>query len=200
MAPSSDNHLKRLFGEIHRRGLWQVLVGFAAVSYAVLDALDLFIERLGLPAWLFVTGLLLVFAGFPILLATAFFQQGGPASGRSSGGIPSKAPSLRFARRVFTWRNAMLGGVGASALWGVFAAGWMLYAGARGGTMDRITAQVVELSNARLWDSAFVLATGGLSDSPEYEAAWGLTSRPVDIYTEPAGASARGISRFLIIG
>jgi TolB-like protein/Tfp pilus assembly protein PilF len=67
------------------------------------------------------------------LLTTAFVQEGGPLRGRAD---PTRIPEssdpliagseIGGARRLFTWRNAVAGGVVAMALWGVVAAGWLL--------------------------------------------------------------------------
>jgi TolB-like protein/Flp pilus assembly protein TadD len=68
-----------------------------------------------------------------------------PPSGAVSPGDPGPAVGARGARptpsssawapdRIFTWRNAILGGVGALALWGAAAGGWLLLGGA---TPDR---------------------------------------------------------------
>jgi TolB-like protein len=132
--------LKRLIGEVHRRSLWQVLGVYVAGSWIALQAVDVLAASAGLPEWFpsFALGLLII--GLPVVLATAFVQEGiggrapegdqavpVPGAPRSSG-----APGTTVAtRRLFTWRNAVLGGVGAFALWGVVAAGWLALGGPR---------------------------------------------------------------------
>ncbi len=78
MADSSENPLKRLIAEIHRRSLWQVLGIYAVASWAVLGGVSTLGDALGLPDWFprFALGLLIV--GLPIVLAAAFVQEGGP--------------------------------------------------------------------------------------------------------------------------
>ena len=49
MASPSDNPLKRLIGEIHRRSLWQVLGIYLIASWAVLGGVDTLGGALGLP-------------------------------------------------------------------------------------------------------------------------------------------------------
>jgi TolB-like protein/Flp pilus assembly protein TadD len=129
--------LKRLIGEVHRRSLWQVLGIYIAGSWAALQAVDMLAESAGLPEWFPSLALGLLIIGLPVVLATAFVQEGlgreahppaaGEAATRASGRAAPVAPAS--ARRLFTWRNALLGGVGAFALWGVVAAGWVMVGG-----------------------------------------------------------------------
>ncbi len=124
--------LKRLVLEIHRRSLWQVLLVYFGASYAILEAVDLFIDRLGLPEWVFQSALVLLFIGLPVVMVTALVQAGGSAQTRpdptllaadeAGGGL---AASARL-RGLFTWRNAISGGVLAFALWGAIAASWLV--------------------------------------------------------------------------
>ena len=74
--------LKRLVLEIHRRSLWQVLLVYLGASYAILEAVDLFIGRLGLPEWVFQSALVLLFIGLPVVMVTALVQVGGSAHTR----------------------------------------------------------------------------------------------------------------------
>lgn len=73
--------LRKLIVEAHRRSLWQVLgiylVG-AWIAYQVVLAL---FEGLGLPDWVPPFALVLIIIGLPIVLATAFVQEGGPGVG-----------------------------------------------------------------------------------------------------------------------
>jgi tetratricopeptide (TPR) repeat protein len=148
--------LRRLVGELHRRSLWQVLLIYATGSWVVYQiALDL-ADGLGLPDWVAPTALVLLLAGLPVVLATAFIQEGPPtgpererdAPGDARAGVPgtevaaadsgpageaaarldrdptATEPSTG-ATRVFTWRNALLGGVAAFALLGLTVALFM---------------------------------------------------------------------------
>jgi TolB-like protein/Tfp pilus assembly protein PilF len=125
---------KQFITEIHRRSLWQVLliyVGGALIAYQAVQALT---EGLGLPPWLPGLAAVLFIVGLPIVVATAFVQGGGPLRGQSDPTlIPESSDPLTSgstsggARRLFTWRNALGGGVLALALWGVVAAGWLLF-------------------------------------------------------------------------
>ena len=123
---------RRLITEAHRRSVWQVLgiyLGGAWVAFQVVQALT---ENAGLPAWFPALALALLVLGLPVVVATAFVQEGPPRMGEETQaggeiGAPSSAASPESASaRVFTWRNAMLGGAAAFSLWGVVAAAWLL--------------------------------------------------------------------------
>lgn len=76
--------LKRLVRELHRRSLWQVLLIYATGSWVVYQiALDL-ADGLGLPDWVAPTVLILLLVGLPVVLATAFIQEGTPGGERGA--------------------------------------------------------------------------------------------------------------------
>lgn len=144
--PSLLKFLKRLVLEAHRRSLWQVLAIYGAASWLVFEVVQTLTEGLGLPRWFPAFAFVLLLIGLPIVLATAFVQEGGPRGDEVDGfpelgdlGLPDEAGDeigLGGVRAVFTWRNALAGGVLAFALWGVVAAGWLV-AGGNGLTPDR---------------------------------------------------------------
>ncbi|MEJ2320133.1 MAG: tetratricopeptide repeat protein [Gemmatimonadales bacterium] len=68
--------LKSLIHEMHRRSLWQVLVIYLGASWLVLQAVDTLAGALSLPEWAPPLALFLLIVGFPIVLATAFVQEG----------------------------------------------------------------------------------------------------------------------------
>ncbi len=130
--------LKRLIQEIHRRSLWQVLAIYlvgAAVGYQLIEAL---VSGLGLPEWFPPLAILLFIVGLPIVLATAFVQEGVGRGDAQREPPPLPEPTgahltteplrseARGVRRLFTWRNAIMGGALAFGLWGVIATGWLL--------------------------------------------------------------------------
>ena len=131
--------------------MWQVLAVFMASGWAVLQVLDTLIDQGILPGWVFRAGLALLLLGLPVVLATAFVQGGlpkraprpdrdadadgtagdvvgegspvnPPAAAHSAHHVPGPA---RTHSPTLTWRNAMLGGVGAFTLLGMGAGGWM---------------------------------------------------------------------------
>jgi TolB-like protein/lipoprotein NlpI len=121
--------LKQLIHEIHRRSLWQVLGIYVVGSWLVLQAVDTLAGALNLPDWAPPFALFLLIIGFPIVLATAFVQEGSRPALSEAAGEEATVPVSQAAsshHRFFTWRNAIAGGVVAFALWGVVAAGWML--------------------------------------------------------------------------
>ncbi|MFQ5890355.1 MAG: hypothetical protein ACE5JR_09925 [Gemmatimonadota bacterium] len=142
---------KRFIGEIHRRSLWQVLGIYAVGSWVVLQVVETLTESLSLPEWVPPFALVLLLIGLPIVLATAFVQEGTatrdvtakPALGRgttggASAGYPADtevaphrgppAPRAGRVRRFLTWRNTITGGVIGFALWGVAVTGWLVLA------------------------------------------------------------------------
>jgi TolB-like protein/Tfp pilus assembly protein PilF len=126
--------MNKLIQEIHRRSLWQVLGIYAVGAWVALQIVDVLAQNFGLPEWFPAFALGLLVLGLPIVLATAVVQEGvrgaDPSDAMAQGGIEvgsEAAPGRRSGgSTLFTWRNALLGGVGAFALWGVVAAGWML--------------------------------------------------------------------------
>ena len=131
-------HLRHLIREVHRRSLWQVLLIYVGAAWACYEIIDTITDRLLLPEWLPILAIVLFLIGLPIVLATAFVQEGTPLrlggepSAPSDGESPaaSRAPTDRGrAERLLTWRNALMGAVFAFALWGLVAAGWLLLPG-----------------------------------------------------------------------
>ena len=144
------SQLKKLVHEIHRRSLWQVLGIYVVAGWLVLQAVDTLAGALNLPDWAPPFALFLLIIGLPIVLGTAFVQEGvglrestAPAEGEAAvDGEPR--PGGRH-HGLLTWRNALLAGVGAFALLGVATAGWLLfYGGAGSGVMKSSTVEWVE--------------------------------------------------------
>lgn len=145
--------LRHLVREIHRRSIWQVLGVYLVGSWGALQVVDTLVGVAGLPDWFPTLAVALLVLGLPIVLATAVVQEGIPADREDredredldaredfaertagSGTVPPQAPQPepeppRIHHRVFTWKNAIMGGVVAFALWGVVAAGWLVLAG-----------------------------------------------------------------------
>lgn len=139
MAP-----IRKLIAEIHRRSLWQTLGVYLAGSWGALQVIDILVNSLDLPRWLPAGAILLILAGLPITLVTAFIQAGGPRTDEARAGLKpggasgpddteaeARAAPPAF-RELFTWEHAFVAGLVAFAVWGVVAAGWLLL-GERGG-------------------------------------------------------------------
>jgi len=146
--------LKRIIHEIHRRSLWQVLGVYLAASWVALQVVDTMADSMTLPDWVPPFAIVLLVLGLPVVLATAFVQEGvgrGPVraavAGRAGGergapepatgygdadGAPSPAPTPESAgapgrgRGLFTWPRAVLGGVGAFSLLALVLVGWVV--------------------------------------------------------------------------
>lgn len=135
--------MKKLIREMHRRSLWQVLGIYLAGSWVALEVTAQIAGTLALPEWVAPFTVVLLVIGFPIVMATAFVQEG---MGRSSEPAAPVSASVAVAdlevrdgtedapdesaragtRRFLTWRNALGGGVLAFALLGVVTIGWVL--------------------------------------------------------------------------
>jgi tetratricopeptide (TPR) repeat protein len=142
-------------GSIRRARLFPVVLFYGSASFVVLQLCDILVSHLGLPGWVFPSALILILAGFPVVLATALVygahrahgdpvavapardwaDDGGPGAGaagsRSGSGAGSDAGAgFRVPRllRGLTWRTTLLGGAMAFAALFLLAAG---YAGSR---------------------------------------------------------------------
>jgi tetratricopeptide (TPR) repeat protein len=130
------DRLHRVIHEIHRRSLWQVLAIYLVGSWGALQAVQGITEAAGLPDWVPPGALILFIVGLPIVLATAFVQEG-MGAGRPVRGVhgaaeaePATAPAVAAGsalasppiaesphrQHFLSWRNAIVGGVVAFAV------------------------------------------------------------------------------------
>lgn len=129
-----------LLSEIHRRFVWQAFTIYLLVAFVAYHVSEQIAVTRDLPIWFIdVAGLLLII-GLPIVLTTAVVQEGIPSAGRSdpdlrvNPGSSGSEPLIKATSRghgfwqIFTWRNAILGGVAAFTLWAMVAAGWLILA------------------------------------------------------------------------
>ncbi|NIP60588.1 MAG: hypothetical protein GWM92_19540, partial [Gemmatimonadetes bacterium] len=72
----TENPIRRLLGEIHRRSIWQVLAIYLVSGWVVYEVVQSPTEGLGLPGWFPAFAFVLLLIGLPIVLATAFVQEG----------------------------------------------------------------------------------------------------------------------------
>lgn len=133
---------------IRRARLFRVLAVYLGASYVALEVVGLFVEQLGLPEWVFLGTVVLLLIGLPVIVATAFVQKGRLSAAKSDATrSPEEQRRQRSAsgqgtgaaggvRGLLSWRNAILGGVAAFALWGVIAAAWLLLAGSSSDSPD----------------------------------------------------------------
>jgi tetratricopeptide (TPR) repeat protein len=115
------------------RNLWQILALYAGASWVVLQVVDVVKQNLGLPDWVFPFALLLLLIGLPIIVATALVQgRQAPGSGSAeaitTSGSKTPSPDLEAnaaTRKLFTWRNALMGGGLAFVLLAIVTGGFM---------------------------------------------------------------------------
>lgn len=144
--------MRHWYQEVHRRGLWQATAGYLAAAWVVVEVVDLLTGRGLLPDWVFNGTLLLLAIGFPIILATAYVQTpaetdfdpaggGAPGAGALTPGSAARTDEISGARTglsgLLTWRNALLGGVGAFALLGLGTAASSVFRVAGASDSDR---------------------------------------------------------------
>jgi serine/threonine-protein kinase len=123
------NRLKQFITEIHRRSLWQVLGIYLVAAWIAFQIVQTLTEGLALPDWFpgIALGLLIVL--LPVVLATAFVQEGVRGPRRPEVAEPAVREARRVHHHIFTWRNAGLALVIAFGAWGVVATGWLLFRG-----------------------------------------------------------------------
>ncbi len=97
-----SNPLGRVLEEIHDRSLWQVLGIYLGASWGVLQVVDQLAQHYLLPEWMYRGAIALLLVGLPITLTTAFVHK-----------TPRDRPE---SRRLFSWRNALVGGAAAFGL------------------------------------------------------------------------------------
>jgi eukaryotic-like serine/threonine-protein kinase len=142
-----------------------VLAVFLAAAWGVLQFVDFLTERAGLPEWTPSMALVVLLLGLPIVLATAFVQEGlggpgdagkggpDPEPGRSVSSpgtalpaVPTRAETAASPtgiERLLTWRNALLGGVGALGLVAVTVAAYFVMWSTGIGPVGNLIAQGV---------------------------------------------------------
>ena len=136
--------MKKIIHEIHRRSLWQVLGIYLAGSWVALQVVEQLAEAASLPEWIRPLALILLVIGLPVVLATAFVQEGMSAKSTKSalqtladiGEIPPPPAAPGGASALFTWKNAVMGGIGALTVWGLVALVWVLRGGGQATASD----------------------------------------------------------------
>ncbi|HSM09666.1 MAG TPA: tetratricopeptide repeat protein [Gemmatimonadota bacterium] len=122
--------MKNVLQEIHDRSMWQILGLYLGASWVVLQVVDTLNSTVGMPEWVVTSSFVLLAVGLPIVMTTAFVQRGWAGGWRGRGGAETDTSAASTdesrRRRLFSWRNALLGGVGAFALLGIGTAGWLV--------------------------------------------------------------------------
>lgn len=153
-------------GELHRRGVWQVLGSYAVVAWIVLQLAETLEGLIGLPLWFGPAIVVVVLLGFPVFLVTTLTQGGFPTGDREAalgqGGSdgndwsvsswkPLEGRPVRDAlRHLFTWRNALFGGAIMAVALAVGSAGYSGLRSAGVGPFGSLMAKGVFESNENL--------------------------------------------------
>jgi eukaryotic-like serine/threonine-protein kinase len=135
--------LRKLIIELHRRSIWQVVGIFCFGSWAAYQVIAEVTDRMGLPAWVPGFAMVLFLIGLPIVVATAFVQEGlpgqaarrqrkrqrrrradaaAPSSQRDVGPASSAAGDVPW---LLTWRRSILAGMGAFLVLAVSTGSYM---------------------------------------------------------------------------
>lgn len=140
--------LRRIVHEAHRRSVWQVLGIYLVGAWIGYQVILNVMQGFGLPDWVAPFALVLFVIGLPIVVATAFVQEGGPERrdfARAPAADPhdtvpgfttpadelqTPAPASHSAApapavHLLTWPKAILAGVLAFLLLGASTAGYM---------------------------------------------------------------------------
>ncbi len=111
---SPDQTTSTLLERVKSARLVRILLVYLAVSWGVIQALDILAQQFTLPDWFFPAGVGLLLVGLPIILATALLQGGLAGSAQATAqATPVQKPRTSWSRprTLFTWRRAILGGV-----------------------------------------------------------------------------------------
>lgn len=177
MSSPSENPLRNLIREIHRRSLWQVLGIYLAGSWLAFEIVERIADSAGLPEWIPPFALVLLVIGLPVVLATAYVQEGTPdvTSADSLGELddilagdePSSGTRTPL-ERLFNWRNALLGGASAFVLLTTVALTWMSVA--RGDLPTSVASAFSEVGDSGpVEQSVAVLPFENMSGNPDNE-------------------------------
>ncbi len=161
----------RLFIEkLQNRSVWQLLGVYLVGSWIALQVVDILANNFDLPAWFPRFTLALLAIGLPVVLVTGLVQK---RLARWAAGAVAETPAERGAPsasgRVFTWQNAIRGGLFAFALWAVVAASWLLFGPSAGlqarlaGAGDLRSIAVLPLATVQT-DEASLAFTSGIHD------------------------------------
>jgi tetratricopeptide (TPR) repeat protein len=106
----------------------RVLAVYLGASWVVLQVVDVVKDNMGLPDWVFPFAVVLLVIGLPVMLTTAMLQgQTKEPGDEVTDSSPSASPASSdlASRRIFTWRNALLGGAAAFVLMAAVTTGFM---------------------------------------------------------------------------
>ncbi|MGD2152404.1 MAG: tetratricopeptide repeat protein [Gemmatimonadales bacterium] len=118
--------LKGIIDKLQHRSVWQVLGVYLVGSWIALQVVDVLANNFDMPAWFPRFTLALLVIGLPVVLITSLVQR--RLTWRAGDAAPQEAAAAAGGgARLFTWQNAILGGLIAFALWGVVATSWLFF-------------------------------------------------------------------------
>jgi eukaryotic-like serine/threonine-protein kinase len=168
------NRLRELINDVHRRSLWQVLGIYLVGSWIGYQVIIALVQGIGLPDWVPGFAIVLFIIGLPLVLATAFVQEGLPRGARSGAGARRRgrrgaagsksAPPARATPAgqhwLLTWQRATVAGVVAFFLLGITVAGYMVARNAGIGPAGSLIAKGALQERERLLIADFESSTG----------------------------------------
>ena len=182
---------------IGSRTLIQVLGIYAAGSWLVLQVVDVLTDNMGLPDWVFPFAVVLLLIGLPIILATAVVQHRTAGSGVSGGepgtdavgaqaGSDGPADPSPEIRRLFSWRNAVVGGGVAFVFLAIVTGGFMYMRNSGIGPVGSLVAKGVLEERAPLVLTEFESREAGLAATATEALRIDLSQSNVVKVVEPA--------------
>lgn len=117
---------KTFVEDAQHRSVWQVLGVYVVGSWVAIQVVDVLANFFALPAWFPRFTLALLVIGLPVVLVTSLVQKR-LAAWAAGSGSPDGHTTLLGSERIFTWRNAIRGGLMAFAVWVAVAGSWVLF-------------------------------------------------------------------------
>jgi len=178
------------------RTLLQVLGIYAAGSWLVMQVVDVLKENMGLPDWVFPFALVLLLIGLPIILTTAVVQKriatgstGAPAGSSASAFAAATEPAgpepSAEVRRLFTWKNALVGGAAAFVLLAVVTGGFMVMRSRGIGPVGSLVAKGMLEERAKVVVAEFASPDASLGAAASEALRIDLAQSPVVDVVEP---------------
>lgn len=117
---------KTFVEHVEHRSVWQVLGVYVVGSWVAIQVVDVLANFFALPDWFPRFTLALLVMGLPVVLVTSLVQKR-LAAWAAGTGSQDEHTALLGSERIFTWRNAIRGGLIAFAVWVVVAVSWVSF-------------------------------------------------------------------------
>lgn len=191
MNDRKGNRVRNFIRNLSHKSVWQVLGTYLLASWAVISVVGTMTSVLDLPEWFPTVAVGFLLLGLPFVMATAFIQ---------ARHLNQSPPELIGAgpdgSKLSLWKKTALGAVGALALWGVIAGGWMITGQDRvmvgsGSSVLSAVARVENAMDVGNWFDAYELALNLPAQVPDSVKASLVesTSNTVMITSTPEGAT-----------